>query len=72
MLLAAESVTTLKQDGRVLFACDNPASFAADYQADAIELTVNAPQPTTATIARPDGRLSRLSVPAGQHNFTVQ
>jgi len=71
-LLAAESVTTWKRGGRVLFTCDTPLSFAADYRAGAIELTVNAPQPATATIARPDGTLARLSVPAGQHDFTVR
>lgn len=71
-LLAAESVTTLKHGGRVLFACDKSVSFAAEHEAGAVELTVVAPQAATATVARPDGTLVRLSVPAGQHSFTVR
>ena len=71
-LLAARSVTMLKRSGRVLFASDRPVTFAADYHPDRVELTVNAPEPAKASIARPDGSLAGLSLPAGQHSFTLR
>jgi len=71
-LLAAQSVTTLKRDGHILFACDKPASFAADYRTAGIELTISAAEPAKARIARADGTLAELSIPPGQHNFTVR
>jgi len=71
-LVAAQSATTLKRDGRILFACDKPASFAADYRTAGIELTISAAEPAKARIARADGTLAELSIPPGQHNFTVR
>ena len=71
-ILAAQTVTTLKRSGRVLFAADKAVSFVAEYRGDQIEVTVNSREQARVEIARTNGELAGITVAAGQQTVTVR
>jgi len=71
-LLAAQTVTTLKRAGRVLFASDRAVSFVADYRGDHVDLAVNAPAPAKLRVARPNGEVAEIQVAAGEQGVSVR
>jgi hypothetical protein len=71
-ILAAQTVTTLKRSGRVLFAADRAVSFVAEYRGDQIEVAVNSREQARVEIARTNGELAGITVAAGQQTVTVR